>query len=52
MSADDIAARAYLDYEAWWDSLTDDERALIERRRKVLGSLDETAGLNRWEADR
>jgi hypothetical protein len=52
VTADDIAARAYLDHAAWWDSLDDEQRAVLERRRRVLGSLDDTAALNRWEADR
>jgi len=48
MSADDTA-RAYLDHDAWWADLTDDQRATISRRREVLGSLDDTYALNRSE---
>ena len=48
MSADDTA-RAYLDHDAWWADLTDDQRATISRRREVLGSLDDTHALNRSE---
>jgi hypothetical protein len=47
---DDLAtARAFLDHENWWDSLTDDQRAELSRRRSILGSLDDTHALNRSE---
>jgi hypothetical protein len=49
MTDDLSAARAYLDHEKWWAGLTDDQRAELSRRRSILGSLDETAALNRSE---
>jgi hypothetical protein len=45
----DAAVRAHLDHDAWWASLTDEQRASLERRRKILGSLDDTHALNRSE---
>ena len=39
--------KAHLSHADWWASLSPDERADIERRRKILGGLDETAALNR-----
>lgn len=47
---DDAATiRAYLDHDAWCASLTDDQRDTLAGRRQILGSLDETHGLNRHE---
>lgn len=50
-AADDLArARAFLVEQPKLDeSLTDDQRAILNRRRKVLGSLDDTYALNRSE---
>lgn len=43
------AINAHLSHADWWASLTDEGRARIERRRKILGSLEDTHALNRSE---
>ena len=48
-TATDSVARAHLDHDEWWASLTDEQRAHVERRRRVLGSIDDTHALNRSE---
>lgn len=45
----DTQIRAYLDHEKWLASLTDEQRAELTSRRQILGSLDDTHALNRWE---
>jgi hypothetical protein len=42
-------ARAYLDHDEWWESLTDEQRNKVAKRRQILGSLDDTYALNRSE---
>lgn len=51
MTADDdlTRARAYMNAEKRWAELTDEQRAAESKRRKVLGSSEDTAALNRSE---
>lgn len=51
MAADPDKIRALLDHNAWAESLTETERVRVEMRRKILGGLDDTAALNRAEAE-
>lgn len=43
----EAAAKAHLSHNDWWASLSPEERANVERRRLILGGLDEAAALNR-----
>lgn len=41
------AINAHLSHADWWASLTDEQRANVERRRRVFGSLDVAHEMNR-----
>jgi hypothetical protein len=49
VTTDDERIRAFLDHEAWWESLADEQQDAIKRRRRILGSLEDTHALNRSE---
>lgn len=48
----DARLRGFREQEKLDATRTDEQKAIRDRRRKILGSLDDTYALNRAEAER